>query len=165
MGPTAAATAPTPDAPAAAVAAPTPAPQTPPTSTPVVISSPTPTPEVPTATAPAPIPTRAPAEAGVEGSSEPPERDLFELAQRLRPSADGPVSRTVEKSRTEQRVGQVETFFVADLIDNTVHTVDATLRVVSENAYWYVDNALDISIDDLGRAASGGPFQSRPTTQ
>ena len=160
--PTAAETAPTPDAPAAAVAPPTPAPQRPPSGTPAIISSLTPTPGVPTAKAPAPIPTRAPADAGVEGSLEPPERDLFELAQRLRPSADGPVSRTVERSRTEQRVGQVETFFVADLIDNTVHTVDATLRVVSENAYWYVDNTLDLPIDDLGRAASAYEKEIRP---
>ncbi|MCH8186012.1 MAG: immune inhibitor A [Chloroflexi bacterium] len=158
VAPTAAATAPTPEAPIAAIAAPTPAPQGAPSGRPAVISSLTATPGVPTATATAPIPSETPA----EGRSEPPERDLFELAQRLRPSADGPVSRTVEGARTEQRVGQVETFFVADLIDNTVHTVDATLRVVSENAYWYVDNVLDLLVDDLQKAASAYEEEIRP---
>ena len=158
VAPTAAATAPTPEAPIAAIAAPTPAPQGAPSGRPAVISSLTATPRVPTATATAPIHSETPA----EGRSEPPERDLFELAQRLRPSADGPVSRTVEGARTEQRVGQVETFFVADLIDNTVHTVDATLRVVSENAYWYVDNVLDLLVDDLQKAASAYEEEIRP---
>ena len=146
----------------ASATAPTPAPQRPQSGKPAGNSSLTPTPGVPTATATAPIPSGAPAPADVEDPSEPPERDLFELAQRLRPAAGGPASRTVEGGRTEQRVGQVETFFVADLIDNTVHTVDATLRVVSENAYWYVDNALDLPIDELGRAASAYEEEIRP---
>ena len=158
VAPTTTASAPTPEAPTAAIAAPTPAPQGAPSGRPAVISSLTATPGVPTATATAPIPSETPA----EGRSEPPERDLFELAQRLRPSADGPISRTVEGDRTEQRVGQVETFFVADLIDNTVHTVDATLRVVSENAYWYVDNVLDLLVDDLQKAASAYEEEIRP---
>ena len=96
VAPTAAVTAPTPDAPTAAVAAPTPALQRPPSGAPAVISSLTPTPGVPPATGP--IPTGASAAGNVESPSEPPDRDLFELAQRLRPSADGPVSRTVDGS-------------------------------------------------------------------
>ena len=48
----------------------------------------------------------------------------------------------------------MNTFFVADLIEGSVHTVQATIMVVSEHAYWYVDDVLDIPIDALRQAAS-----------
>ncbi len=91
--------------------------------------------------------------ASIEVSNEPPERDLFELALRLRPSSGGPVSRVVNPQPVSYEKGHSETFWVSDLVDNTSYTIEAAIKVVSEHAYWYVDNSIDLSIDDLRKAA------------
>ena len=41
-------------------------------------------------------------------------------------------------------------------------SVDATLQVVSPNAYWYVDDELDIPEDELQRAAGDYEANVRP---
>ena len=94
----------------------------------------------------------APASVGIP--PEPPERDLFELAQRLRRIPDGPVPRVVNPEPVSYQVGHKETFWVTDLVDVTSYTVHATLQVISEHAYWYVNDDLGLSFDDLNRAAT-----------
>ena len=89
----------------------------------------------------------------------PPERDLFELAQRLRPPS-GPLSRTVHPTST--REGQKQAFFVTDLVEESVRSVTATLAVISEHAYWYVDDALDVSREDLAKSADIFETSIRP---
>ena len=54
----------------------------------------------------------------------------------------------------EKQVGDQQQFFVVDIDTDTTYVVDATLQVVSPNAYWYVDEALDILEEDLQLAAS-----------
>lgn len=95
-------------------------------------------------------------------TDEPPDLDLFELAQRLRPSANGPASRTLKGLPPTRSVGDTETFFVTDNVDSTTYTVAATLAVVSENAYWYVDDSLDLSSERLNRAAAVYEVDIRP---
>ena len=85
---------------------------------------------------------------------EPPERDLFELAQRLGPVSDEPISRVVSSGPTSYEEGHQDTFFVTDLIDGSVHTIQATLKVVSQHAYWYVDDAVALPVDALREAAA-----------
>ena len=85
--------------------------------------------------------------------SVPPDRDLFELAYRF--------GKITEKAGTELlvpegpalEVGHSSSFFVNDLADNTTYTIQATLQVVSENAYWYVDDTAKLSDKDLLKAA------------
>ncbi len=88
------------------------------------------------------------AQGGTE-NIEPPTRDLFELAHRLRPPPGGPVPRTVNPSPVSYKFGHTETFWVSDLVDNTSYTVQATLMVVSEHAYWYVDDTTQLSESDM----------------
>ena len=85
---------------------------------------------------------------------EPPERDLFELAQRLGPVSDEPISRVVSSGPTSYEEGHQDTFFVTDLIDGSVHTIQGTLQVVSQHAYWYVDDAVALPVDALREAAA-----------
>ena len=96
---------------------------------------------------------------GFKGDSEPPVRDLFELSQRLKPRAAGPVPRVVNPEPVSYRVGHKSAFWVSDLASNTVYSVEATLKVVSEHAYWYVDDNLAASANDLAEAAK--IFESR----
>lgn len=101
-----------------------------------------------------PIPTATPAPAKPR-PAEPPDRDLFDLAYRF-----GKVENrtTLEASPINiggagLEVGHRQEFFVNDLVDNTTYTIEATLLVVSENAYWYVDDAVSLSEDALSDAA------------
>lgn len=85
--------------------------------------------------------------------AEPPDRDLFELAYRFGKIRErfGTEPLVVEGPALE--VGHSSPFFVNDLVDNTTYTIQATLQVVSENAYWYVDDAANLSDQDLLKAA------------
>ena len=53
-------------------------------------------------------------------------------------------------------------FFVVDIDTDTTYVIDATLQVVSPNAYWYVDAELDMRDQDLQRAASEYESNVRP---
>ena len=92
-----------------------------------------------------------------------PERDLHALAERLGGVPKG-AHRTLEIVETDQQVGHQQPFFVVDIDTDTdtTYVIDATLQVVSPNAYWYVDDALDISDEDLRRAASQYESNVRP---
>ena len=93
---------------------------------------------------------------------EPPERDLYELALRLRPSSGEPAPRVVNLSPVSLREGLHETFWVSDPIEVRAYTVEAALVLVSENAYWYVDDELELSVDGLNRAAEAFEREIRP---
>ena len=134
-----------------------------PTPTPVVEASPAGTVRPAPPPTPAPSPSPAPiltpqggSAAAVNASSAsppPPDRDLFELALRLRPGLGDSVSRTVNPQPVSYREGHEETFWVADLVDASARTIQATLKVATEHAYFYVDDTLDLSIDDLRKAS------------
>lgn len=125
------------------------------TSVPPTAVVPTPTVE-PTATPipPAPLPRRLP--------HEPPERDLYALAQRLGGVGQDSPRRVVDV-RTDYEAGHRQEFFVTDLKSDTTHAIHATLQVVSANAYWYVDDTLDLTIEDLQSAANEYESGIRPT--
>ena len=140
-----------------------------PASTPAApISSPTP---VVASQRAAATPTPPPADSGTtpqdaaDESSGPPERDLFELARRLGSAPDGPIPRVVTSGPTGYEVGHQDDFTVTDLIDGRNHTVRASLKVVSEHAYWYVDDAAPLLTDDLELAAKAYESNIYPTVK
>ena len=90
-----------------------------------------------------------------------PERDLHALAERLGGVPKGS-HRTLDAVPIEEQVGDQQQFFVVDIDTDTTYVVDATLQVVSPNAYWYVDEALDILEEDLQLAASEYENSIRP---
>ncbi len=95
-------------------------------------------------------------------SRELPERDLHELAERLGGVPKGS-HRTLQEIRSDLNAGSQEDFFVTDTITDTTYTINATLQVVSPNAYWYVDDELDIRDEDLQQAAREYESTIRPT--
>lgn len=95
-------------------------------------------------------------------SRELPERDLHELAERLGGVPKGS-HRTLQEMRSDLNAGSQEDFFVTDTITDTTYTINATLQVVSPNAYWYVDDELDIRDEDLQQAAREYESTIRPT--
>ena len=84
---------------------------------------------------------------------EPPDLDLFALAMRLR-GGPGSLNRVADTGPAgSYQAGRTDTFWVTDLVDTSSRTIRATLRLVSEHAYWYVDDHLVIDLDDLREAA------------
>ena len=88
--------------------------------------------------------------------TRPPDRDLEELATRLRgvtasdpsPATAAPLSQ-----------GAQDTFWITDLDDGSAHSIAATLHVVSDNAYWFVEN--DVDFDQQGLEEAAQIFESR----
>lgn len=137
------------------------------------LSNPLPSPTVPTRTAPAataqvPPPSPTTASTGAVPRTdpvtypEPPDRDLFELAIRLRDGVSSDVPRTVNPNPISYHEGHTETFSVTDLIDRNNYEVTATIRLVSDHAYWYVDDSLNLSVADLRKASIAFEDQIRP---
>ena len=90
-----------------------------------------------------------------------PESDLHALAERLGGVPKG-AYRTLQVVPTDQEAGHRQEFFVTDIAADTTYVVDATLRVVSPNAYWFVDDELDIPEEELQRAANEYESNVRP---
>ena len=87
---------------------------------------------------------------------QPPDRDLHELAARLRPGAGGELARTATTTPQARQVGYTDSFWISDEVaDEPVsYAIKATIAVVTEHAYWYVDVNADISTAALSRAAA-----------
>ena len=134
----------------------------------LIAGEPTATPEpasmsTPTAT-PTPLPTPAPLSDAVPTREDPPVRDLFALAQRYgRADAGGvPLTRTLPPDPGCCDVGHRKQFFVTDLIERRVYTVEARLLAVSENAYWYADEGTDLTAQELEQTADVFERKIRP---
>lgn len=126
-------------------------------STPPVVVSPTAVPVISeTAAAPSYL-------EGGGARDELPTRDLFAIAQRLGTAAQGgePLERTIPADPDCCSVGQRQRFFVADLYAARVYEAQATLRAVSENAYWYVDDDVSADVSDERIRAVSDEFERR----
>ena len=133
-------------------ATPTPIPTRSPTrlSTPVVDStaaSNTPTPF------PAVAPSPTPVSVAEERFPEAPDRDLYELARSLVLKTEETISRTVNPDPVSYAEGRQDPFWMIDITEARVYKTQATLRLVSPHAYWYVEVGLDISRSDLEEAS------------
>ena len=137
-----------------------------PTSTTVTESPATPT-SVPTSTdiptpelSPTVEPTLAPTQVDPTAAppqqapfSAPPDRDLYQLAQTLVLKSPEPIPRIVNPEPVSYQIGHKETFSVTDIEDVRSYKTQATLRLVSPHAYWYVEDGVDITQRNLERSA------------
>ena len=90
-----------------------------------------------------------------------PERDLVELAIRLRgvsPSDAAPAPRAA----VPMRAGDQEIFWITSADDGSARRATATLRIVSESAYWFVEDAAAVPQDALETAAALFEERVRP---
>ena len=120
-------------------------------------------PAPPTAsTSPAPGPQQAtaglPARIVVD-QKQPPDRDLAELATRLRGAEPGDSPSEIAPPMSK---GDQQDFWITNLDDGSARLITATLQLVSENAYWFVDETLAVDQEELARAARHYEDQVRP---
>ena len=90
---------------------------------------------------------------------QPPDRDLAELATRLR-GAELDDSLIADAPALSE--GDQQDFWITNLDDGTARLITATLQLASENAYWFVDETLTVNQADLAKAASQYEDQVRP---
>ena len=129
----------------------TPTPRTGPLASALPMATPTTAVPSPQVVSPSPTPSPEPLGGGV--APEPPERDLVDLARRLRPDLGEPLAGATPGQSVTYDVGHTDTFFVIDLVGRSVSSVRATLKVVSEHGYWYADDAAQVPSDSLEEAA------------
>ncbi len=110
-------------------------------------------PATPDQTAPA-LPDRV-----VLNQVEAPDRDLAELAARLRGAE---LVNSDSRTAPSLSEGDKRDFTITNLEDGSPRPITATLQVVSDNAYWFVEDAVVIPSEDLARAASVYENQVRP---
>ncbi len=125
------------------------------TVTPAALFQPTPR------AAPLPDPSAPAQQITVPPHVQPPDRDLHELAQRLRQTGSGPLPRTATNTPPTRQVGHTDTFWISDEVDDQPisYTIEAAIAVVTEHTYWYVDVEADLSAEAL--ALSAAEFEER----
>ena len=131
-----------------------------PTAMPAPVTVPVPaltlTPPATTAAAAA-LPPPAPAVAAptVVAFPAPPERDLYQLARELRlPPGVAAVEPVVNPKPVSYAAGRRDEFWMVNLRDLEVYQSGFELRLVTDNAYWYVEEGLRVNQESLERAAA-----------
>ena len=106
-----------------------------------------PTPPTSPASEPTPAPTAIPTEATSPSPSpspdEPPDRDLIDLAQRFR-GLPPDTPRIARQSPFNYGVGDREEFTVLNLNEPSLQTATASVRAVTQRAYFFVEDGLDV---------------------
>jgi hypothetical protein len=124
--------------------------------------APTAAPEVPTAPLPAPTaPPVAPAAETDElsriAAATPQQRDQVALAEALK--GIGPVPAVARTTPLDVKVGDVESFWVADLATDTNYQIQARLRYAGSVVLMYVDTSIDV--DQAALEQSAREFEQR----
>ena len=84
----------------------------------------------------------------------PPDRDLFQLVAELRLGADpDSIPRTAAGGPVEKVPGQRETLWLVDLGADRAYQSAFTLQLVTDHAYWYVEDGLSVAPGHLAEAA------------
>ena len=89
----------------------------------------------------------------------PPDRDLYDLAASLVLKNRDPIPRVVNPEPVSYAEGRVDTFWLTDVRDVRNYQSRATLALVSPHAYWYLEEGLEVSREDMEKAA--GAFEER----
>jgi hypothetical protein len=102
-------------------------------------------------------PTSAPVAAGELddpariAAAAPAERDQVTLAEDFK--GVGEIPRVARTGPLDVKVGDVETFWVSNVSDNTNYTVVAELRYAGPTVLMYVDTSVDVDQEDIERSA------------
>ena len=83
----------------------------------------------------------------------PPDRDLYQLAMELIPGI-GEVSRTEGSPAPTLTVGHRRSFELVDLEKMERYQSEFELRLVTPNAYWFVEDELSVEQEDIERSAA-----------
>ncbi len=94
--------------------------------------------------------------------SEVPERDLVDIAMRLKKPA-GPIARIVRDTPPAYQIGDQDVFWISDQNTNLNFTAEATLRYATPHLYMWVENGYQVNDDDLKRSADRFENHTYPT--
>lgn len=86
-------------------------------------------------------------------NTDPPGRDLITLTQRLRLKSSEPIPSVVNATPPNYPVGTRHVFNIADITNRSYFTSTATIKVVTDHAYWYVANGFNVNTSALQTAA------------
>ena len=82
-----------------------------------------------------------------------PDRDLYELARALVLKTTDSISPVVNPNPVSYAQGRRDTFQLTDQVDVRAYTTQATLRLVTPHAYWYVEDGVNVSQANLVASA------------
>ena len=86
--------------------------------------------------------------------SDPPERDLYQLAAELKLTGREKIQRVVNSEPVSYAEGREDTFWLVDLSALEVYSSRFGLRLVTPHAYWYFEEDQSVSQNALERAAT-----------
>lgn len=86
--------------------------------------------------------------------TEAPERDIYQLAVELVPGLSAGFPRIVVPDSHEFTTGRVDIFWLLDLPTLKIYRSAFELRLITNHAYWYVEEGQSIRQEDLERAAA-----------
>ncbi|MYC37752.1 MAG: hypothetical protein F4X66_12710 [Chloroflexi bacterium] len=91
--------------------------------------------------------------APAEGFPTPPERDLYRLARELIPGV-GEVGRIEGAPVPALAVGHRQSFQLVDLQEMERYSSEFELRLVTPNAYWFLEDGLEIDMKGIEKSAA-----------
>jgi hypothetical protein len=94
-----------------------------------------------------------------------PGRDLISITQRIKLGGEARIPSLVNATRPDYAVGTRHKFNVADMVQKNYYTIDATVRLVTEHAYWYVKDGYNIDLRALERSARQFEQKIYPTSR
>ncbi|MFL5732829.1 MAG: hypothetical protein ACJ78Q_06475 [Chloroflexia bacterium] len=86
-------------------------------------------------------------------SVDAPGRDLISITQRLKLHGTGNVPSSVNATTPNYAVGTRQAFNVADIANKNYYTINSTLKVVTDHAYWYVRDGYRVDEQALSDSA------------
>jgi hypothetical protein len=84
-------------------------------------------------------------------AAQPQGRDQVALTEAFK--GTGPIPRVVRTTPLDVKVGDIETFWVSDVLNDTNYQVEARLRYAGPVALMYVDTSVDVDQSDIERSA------------
>src|SRR5262245_29882163 len=94
-----------------------------------------------------------------------PARDPYALASRLPLGGKTDLPRTTERPAGDYQVGHRDVFNISDIQNRNYYTITATIRKVTDHAYWYVANRETVDAAALERLASAFEDKIYPTNR
>ncbi|HET9496309.1 MAG TPA: hypothetical protein VFR15_18940, partial [Chloroflexia bacterium] len=85
--------------------------------------------------------------------AEVPSRDLYSLTRRLRLKTDEVIPTTTGRPPGNYEVGHRESFYLNDIIGKRYYTITAEVAVVTDHAYWYVQDGQPVDLPALQEVA------------
>jgi immune inhibitor A len=86
--------------------------------------------------------------------SEVPLRDLYSLTRRLRFKNNEPLPTTTGRPPGNYAAGHSDTFYMNDIVGKRYYTITAQVHVVTDHAYWYVEDGQPVDLPSIREVAS-----------